>query len=93
MVTKKNNKLLPVYLTVGADTLKRTEAHKRMRSRFEGDANFAFNYNKFDGEKASADEIVVAANSMPFVSDVRLVEVTHVEKLHAREADRKKLVA
>lgn len=91
MATLKNNKLLPVYLTVGPDTLKRTEAHKRMRARFEADPNFTFNYSKFDGESAAAEDIVAAANSLPFVSEYRLVEVVNLDKLHAREPDRKKL--
>ncbi len=91
MGKKSENKLLSVYLTVGSDTLKRTEAHKRMRSRFEADPNFEFNYSKFDGEKTCAEDIIAAANLLPFASDLRLVEVTNIDKLHTREKDRKLL--
>lgn len=87
----KNAPLLPAYLTVGEDQLKRNAVMARLRSRLDGEGALAFNYDKFDGETATGSEIVSAANTMPFASDTRLVEVTHADKL--KKADSEEVVA
>lgn len=82
--------LLPAYLTVGEDQLKRNAVIARLRTRLDSEGTLAFNYDKFDGETATGAEIVSAANTMPFASDMRLVEVVHADKL--RKADSEELV-
>lgn len=83
--------LLPAYLTVGEDQLKRNAVLARLRSRLDKEGALAFNYDKFDGETATGTEIVLAANTIPFASDMRLVEVAHADKL--RKADSEELVS
>jgi DNA polymerase-3 subunit delta len=46
-------------------------------------ADLDFNLEAFDGGSSSADEVVNAANTMPFMSDRRLVIVRDVDKLDA----------
>ena len=81
MASKKNNPLLPVYLISGEDELKRETVVKRLRKRISTYGDLAFNSDVFAGEKATGEEIVAAANTLPFASEVRLVQVNNVDKL------------
>lgn len=82
--------LLPVYLTVGDDSLKREAVEARLVKRISALGDISFNSDTFDGEKASGSVIVDACNTMPFASDVRLVTVRNADKL--KKADSEKLV-
>lgn len=44
-------------------------------------ADLDFNMDTFDGESANADDVVAAANTLPFASERRLVIVRSVDKL------------
>lgn len=90
MASTKNNPLLPVYLISGEDELKRETVIKRLRKRIAGYGDLSFNSDVFNGEKTSGEEIVAAANTLPFASEVRLVQVDNVEKL--RKADMEALI-
>lgn len=87
----QKNALLPAYLVVGEDALKRETVIKRLRTRLEKLGDLSFNSDDFDGETATGDEIVSACNTMPFASPVRLVYVRNAEKL--KKADSEPLVA
>lgn len=80
-----NNKqeavLLPVYLIVGEDALKRDAVMKRLRARLSQLGDLAFNSDEFNGEIVLGTDIVAACNTMPFASSVRLVEVHAADKL------------
>lgn len=73
--------LKPVYLIYGSEELLLERAARRLRDRLAAVADLDFNMETFDGGSASADEIVNAANTMPFMSERRLVIVRDVEKM------------
>ena len=83
--------LLGAYLVVGEDALKRDVVVKRMRSRLERSGDLEFNHDVFDGEVSTGLDIVSACDTMPFMSDTRLVEVTNADKL--KKADSEALVS
>jgi DNA polymerase-3 subunit delta len=51
-------------------------------------ADLDFNFEVFDGGTASADDVVNAANTVPFMSERRLVIVRNVDKLDAGALER-----
>lgn len=88
--TKQEAPLLPVYLVVGEDALKRDAVMKRLRARLSAMGDLSFNSDEFTGETALGSDIVTACNTLPFASPVRLVEVRAVDKL--KKADAEELV-
>lgn len=73
--------LLPAYLIVGADELKRDAAVRRLRSRVPADMA-DFNLDELDG--ASLEEpgqLIPSAQTMPFCADFRLVIVNGAGEL------------
>lgn len=91
-MTETNDKsaLLPAYLVVGEDALKRETVLARLRKRLDALGDMAFNSDTFDGEFCSGAEIVGACNTVPFASPVRLVYVRNADKL--KKADSEELV-
>ena len=87
----QETKLLNVYLAVGEDLLKRRRVVERLRKRLETYGDVSFNRDEFDGDTASGDAIVSACNTLPFASEIRLVEVSNVDRL--KKADAEKLTA
>lgn len=79
--------LIPAYLVVGEDALKRDAVIKRLRARIAQLGDIEFNHDVFSGETASGLEIVSACDTMPFMSDMRLVEVTNADKLKKADAE------
>lgn len=79
---------LPVYLIVGADELKREYVMTRLTERMEKLGDLDFNRDIFEGGQVGADELVTACNTLPFMSEKRLVVIRHAEKLRkqAQEA-------
>jgi DNA polymerase III subunit delta len=75
--------LKSVYLIYGSEELLLERAVRRLRDRLAAVADLDFNLEAFDGGQASADDIINAANTMPFMSDRRLVIVRDVDKLEA----------
>ena len=73
--SKKESPLLAAYLVVGEDALKRNRVMARLRKRLESMGDLAFNSDTFDGQNAKGADVVAACKTMPFVSDMRLVEV------------------
>lgn len=73
--------LLPAYLIVGADELKRNAAVRRLRSHVPADMA-DFNLDELDG--ASLEEpgqLIFSAQTMPFCADFRLVIVNGAGEL------------
>ena len=87
----KQDALLPVYLIVGEDALKRDAVMKRLHTRLSALGDLSFNSDEFDGDAASGADVVAACNTVPFASPVRLVQVRSAEKL--RKADSEEVVA
>lgn len=92
-MAKEENKdsLLPVYLIVGEDELKRQTVLKRLKIRVESLGDISFNYDEFNGENVAGVDIVSACNTMPFASDLRLVRVNATDKL--KKADAEELIS
>ena len=87
MNAKENKPLLPAYLVVGEDALKRAAVIKRLRARLEQYGDLAFNSDDIDAETVEDDVIVSSCNTIPFASDYRLVYVRSVDKLRKQESD------
>ncbi len=88
MDTSSNNKaLLPVYLIAGEDELKKERVIDRLHKRLEKMGDLSFNSEYFSGDNAAGDTIVTACNTLPFASDVRLVQVDKVDRLKKADLD------
>ena len=85
---KTDAPLLPAYLVVGEDALKRDAVMKRLRARLSAMGDLSFNDDSFDGETAEGADIVGACDTVPFASPVRLVEVRAADKLKKADAER-----
>lgn len=84
--------LLPAYLFLGDDKLKRDALLSRMRERIGALGDLALNESVFDGATVEpADAIASACSTMPFLSEKRLVVVKDID--HARKAVAESLVA
>ena len=83
----KNNGLLPAYLVVGEDELKRDRVLKRLRARVSSLGDIDFNSDVFDGATCAGEDVVNACNTLPFASDVRLVVVKGVEQMKKASLD------
>lgn len=87
MAAKDKKGLLPAYLIVGEDALKRRTVLERLRKRAAEGGSLEFNHDFFDGEHASGSSIASACNTLPFASALRLVELDHAEKLGKGDID------
>lgn len=83
----KKEPLLPVYLITGSDELKREAVIKRLRARIAELGDISFNSDTFEGEQAQGSDIVAACNTIPFASNIRLVQVNDVDKLKKADAE------
>lgn len=73
--------LLPAYLIVGADELKRDAAVRRLRSRVPADMA-DFNLDELDGASLEdPGQLISSAQTMPFCADFRLVIVNGAGEL------------
>jgi DNA polymerase III subunit delta len=72
-----------VYLIYGTEDLRLQQALARLKKRVGDAADLDFNFDTFEGESAKADDIVAACNTLPFLSERRLVVVKHVDKMNA----------
>lgn len=81
-MTKENEQqLLPAYLVTGTDELKRQTVVKRLLKRLEKEGDISFNSDVFDGKTAEGSDIVAACNTLPFASNIRLVQVNAADSL------------
>jgi len=77
--------LKPVYLIYGAEELLLEQAVNRLRDRLSSssEADLEFNLDVFDGEQAEASQVLAAANTLPFMSERRLVVLRNADKMPA----------
>lgn len=74
--------LLPAYLVVGADELKRSKTIERMKGRLERSGMAEFNLDERDMAKdPQIDDIIASLNTFPMGSEFRLVILDHCDKL------------
>ena len=78
--------LLPVYLIVGEDELKREHLLERLRNRMAEMGDTDLNTDVFTAENATGSDIVTACNTLPFLGDVRCVLVKGVDALKKDDA-------
>ena len=82
---KKNPKqkpLKPIYLIYG-DKKVIEDALGRLKKRILSSIDLEFNFDRFNGSEARASDIIQAANTLPFMSDKRLVIVRDADRLPA----------
>jgi DNA polymerase-3 subunit delta len=77
--------LKPVYLIYGSEQLLLDRGVRRLKDRLAKVADLDFNMETFDGDSATADQVVNAANTMPFLSERRLVVVRGVDRMPAAD--------
>ncbi|GHT78670.1 hypothetical protein FACS1894104_2190 [Actinomycetota bacterium] len=78
---EKNQSLLPVYLFLGDDQLKKTTLYSRLLKRLEDQGDITFNSVVFDGALTiNVSELLDALNTIPFASPLRMVTVQDIEK-------------
>lgn len=87
MSSKDNTQLLPAYLVVGEDALKRAAVVKRLKTRLEAYGDIAFNSDDIDAETVEEGVVVTSCNTIPFASDYRLVYVRGAEKLKKADVE------
>jgi DNA polymerase-3 subunit delta len=75
--------LKTVYLIWGSEDVLLDRAVDRLRSRLAQAADLDFNLDVFDAESTTADDVVAAANTMPFMSERRLVVLRRADKFNA----------
>ena len=90
-MTKESKALLPVYVVVGTDELKRESVLRRLRMRLEELGDLSFNSDSFDASEDEASAILNACYTVPFASERRLVVVNDASK--ARKADVQRIVS
>lgn len=76
-----DNDFLPAYLIVGADELKREFVLDRLNERMAKLGDIDFNKDVLSGGALSVDELVSACNTLPFMSEKRLVVVNDADRL------------
>ncbi len=88
MTTQTDNSLLPVYLIVGEDALKRGRVLERLRARLSKMGDLSFNSDVFDpASEFTGADVVNACNTVPFASPVRLVEVRDAQNLLKQDSE------
>ncbi|MBI4733853.1 MAG: DNA polymerase III subunit delta [Rubrobacteridae bacterium] len=81
---KQNKGLKSVYLIHG-DKKIIEEALARLKKRVSAQFDLEFNYDQFNGASTAASEIIYSANTLPFMSEKRLVVVKDADKLPAAD--------
>lgn len=82
-----DNGFLPAYLIVGTDELKREFVLKRLNARMEKLGDLDFNKDVLSGGSLDADELTAACNTLPFMSEKRLVVIQQADKLKKQAQD------
>ena len=79
--------LKPVYLIYGPQELRLEQALARLKAKLSETADLDFNLQTFRADSAHADEVVAACNTIPFMSQRRLVIVRDVDKMSKGDID------
>ncbi|MBP5313770.1 MAG: DNA polymerase III subunit delta [Eggerthellaceae bacterium] len=79
--SKNQSSLLPVYLAVGDDALKRVTVINRLKARVAEHGDIEFNFSRFNASDLTVAALDSALNTMPFMSDLRLVCIMGAEAL------------
>jgi DNA polymerase-3 subunit delta len=71
----------PVYVITGTQDLLRELAGKEIQQTTLGDSDTAFNFDKYDGETVSSEQVVESCNMFPLTANRRFVMVRRAGKL------------
>lgn len=77
--------LLPVYLIFGKEELLLERALRRLRDMVAAEGDPDFDFDTFSGDNAKADDVIAAANTLPFIAPKRLIVVRDADKMSAEE--------
>lgn len=69
-----------IYLFCGDDSFSREEARKRLLKKVLSSAKSKLNYDTYEA-KDDFSSIFDAINTLPFLSDIRVVAINHIEQL------------
>jgi len=61
------------------------QAIDRLKRRFADAGDLEYNFQVFEGDATTADSVIAAANTLPFMADKRLVVLRHADKMSAAE--------
>ncbi len=81
------NQWKSLYLFSGVEDFLIQEALERYRAHWLSAPDASLNHDRMDGEDHTASEILSACQTVPFLSDHRVVEVRNVSKLPAKAQD------
>ncbi|MCL4078984.1 DNA polymerase III subunit delta [Coriobacteriia bacterium Es71-Z0120] len=85
MAVRKIDDLKPIYLIYGKDEFLLEAAVRRLRSMFEAADPSLMDVDVFDGKQVRGEEVVAAANTLPFMGSRRLVLVRNIDQMPASE--------
>lgn len=85
MATSDLSDLKHVYLIFGSEDLLLEQAIDRLKRRFSDAGDLEYNFQVFEGDSTTADDVIAAANTLPFMADKRLVVLRHADKMNAVE--------
>lgn len=75
----------PVYVFTGQEDFLIEESVSRLCAAKLAADNANLNHDRFDGEKSSAEDILQACQTVPFLSPTRVVEVRNTHRLSAEQ--------
>lgn len=87
----KRGVLSPVYIFWGSEKLLMNQMVEKVKENFLPDGLEAFNFDKIDGEKTSIKQVVDIANTMPVISDKRVVIVDNPPYLISSGKDKENI--
>lgn len=71
----KNNTMKNLYIFCGNDENLIKEAIKEIKNKVVDETFIDFNYIKIDGEKVNMDTIVTSCETLPFISEKKIIDI------------------
>jgi len=83
MATDDLSAFKPVYIIYGEQDILLDQAVDRLKGLLSAGGDVDFNFETFQGGSASVDDVIAAANTLPFLSEKRLVVLHGLERVDA----------
>jgi len=81
----KQEKIYPVYLFYGEENYLKEDILKKLRNRLTDPAYRELNYKVFYGEKLSINEVINDLETLPLISEHKLVVIKEAEKINKND--------
>jgi len=81
----KQGKIYPVYLFYGKENYLKEDILKKLRNRLIDPAYRELNYKVFYGEKLSINEVINDLETLPLISEHKLVVIKEAEKINKND--------